>query len=79
MNAMTACAEACSNSTVSVLEVFADAQMRIVCVSASGRCLSPPIRVWPVTCGAGGVTATVAGVSASVLCAPLCALCSPRS
>lgn len=32
MNAMTACAEACSNPTGSVLEAFADAQMRIVCI-----------------------------------------------
>lgn len=32
MNAMTACADACSNSTGSVLEAFADAQMRIACI-----------------------------------------------
>lgn len=32
MNAMAACADAYSNSAGSLLETFADAQMRIVCV-----------------------------------------------
>ena len=32
MNTMAACAEACSNSTGSALEAFADVQMRIVCI-----------------------------------------------
>lgn len=32
MNAMTACADACSNSTGIVLGAFADAQMRIACI-----------------------------------------------
>ena len=32
MNVMAACADACSNSTWSVIEAFADAQMRIVCI-----------------------------------------------
>ena len=31
MNVMAACADACSNSTGSVLEAFADAQMRLAC------------------------------------------------
>lgn len=33
MNVMAACADACSNSTGSVLEAFADAQMRLTCVA----------------------------------------------
>lgn len=32
MNAMAACAEACSNSTGNLPEAFADVQMRIVCI-----------------------------------------------
>lgn len=32
MNTMAACAEACSNSTGSALEAFADVQMRIACI-----------------------------------------------
>lgn len=33
MNAMTACAEACSNPTGSALEALAEAQMRLTCVA----------------------------------------------
>lgn len=33
MNVMAACADACSNSTGSVIEAFADAQMRLTCVA----------------------------------------------
>lgn len=58
MNAMAACAEACSNSTGSLPEAFADVQMRIVCIGlwllfaiANARLAGYVWRGWRDSCG----------------------------